>query len=454
MNKILSSPIIKIVALVAGLYMAVSIAQFASDSYRYYLEINLNYWASLPLGVSILIFGACLTLFFISVWKSPKKSEIKDIRRIDWSLLAVLIFFLVYLCSAFLLDGRFFFITFQLLLTSIAVYLAVVLYLGEIVARARDGHLIKTLYWVRFFKLYPVTRPPGFLMAAVLLWDILIILYVCLLHFVNLWYALAPLSLAVFTLIVLSWFCSFLLSLSEEYNRANAEKLKAERFKAELITNVSHDIRTPLTAVINYTDLLKALPVDNPEFSEYVNVLDKKALRLKTLIDDLMEASKAGTGNLSLDISEIDLCEIAGQVAGEFDDQFEERGLALVFRQPEGPVQVLTDKRHLWRALENLFGNAAKYALEGTRVFVEISEKENGWSFSLKNISQSPIDMPPGSLTEQFIRGDLARQSEGNGLGLYIAKSLVEAMGGQFGISVSGDLFEVEIRLPAPFSQD
>jgi len=234
--------------------------------------------------------------------------------------------------------------------------------------------------------------------------------------------------------------------MSAEYDKANAGKIRAERFKAELITNVSHDIRTPLTSIINYVDLLKALPVEHPDFTEYVGILDRKAARLKTLIDDLMEASKASTGNMNVDMREIDLCEIAGQIAGEFDEQFTERNLTLVLRQPDQPVTANADSGHLWRVLENLFGNMAKYALPGTRVFAEIGLCDGKPTISLKNTSQNPIDQSGGDmLTEQFIRGDRARQAEGSGLGLYIAKSLVELMGGRFEIRASGDLFEVEI---------
>jgi len=449
MNKTLSSSVVKIAAIVVGFLAAVSFLSQASTSYNYYLELNFYGLRMIPPFVSLPVFFICAALFLISVWKSPKNhgKEPHVLRKIDWTLLAVLVFCFIVLCVSVLLDGRFFFMTFQLLLFSAIVYTAVMLFFGEVVARARDGQLINTLYWYRFFRLYPVTRIPGFLMAALLLWDILILFYLSFLYFYDIVLALAPFSLAVFTLIVLSYICSFVLTLSAEYDRANAEKIRSERFKAELITNVSHDIRTPLTAVISYVDLLKALPVENPEFTEYVEVLDKKTVRLKTLIDDLMEASKAGTGNLSVDPEEVDFSEITGQVAGEFDELFTERKLTFVFRQPDYPVLVLADRRHLWRALENIFGNAAKYAMPGTRVFIEIVVDGDAAVLSLKNVSSAPIDFPAGVLTEQFIRGDRARQTEGNGLGLYIAKSLVELMGGEFTVSASGDLFEVEIRL-------
>ena len=158
-----------------------------------------------------------------------------------------------------------------------------------------------------------------------------------------------------------------------------------------------------------------------------------------------MDASKAGTGNVQVELQEINLIELIGQIAGEFDEQFTGRDITLVLRLPDEPVLIYADSRHMWRAMENIFANAVKYALAGTRVFAELICRKNTVMFSLKNTSGIPIDVSSESLTEQFIRGDRARESEGSGLGLYIAKSLVELMGGTFAIRVSGDLFEVEI---------
>lgn len=166
------------------------------------------------------------------------------------------------------------------------------------------------------------------------------------------------------------------------------------------------------------------------------------------LIDDLMEASKAGTGNINVSREQLNLTELIGQIAGEFDDQFAARDLSLVLRQPDEPVHALADSRHVWRTLENLFSNAAKYALPGTRVFAEIQARDDGAVFTLKNVSQHPIDELSGdALAEQFIRGDRARCTDGSGLGLYIAKSLIEQMGGTLMIQISGDLFEISVTL-------
>jgi len=245
-------------------------------------------------------------------------------------------------------------------------------------------------------------------------------------------------------LIVLTYFITFILNLSAKYDEANVEKIRSERFKSELITNVSHDIRTPLTSIINYVDLLKSLPLES-DTAEYVTILDKKSSRLKVLIDDLMEASKAGTGNVKVVPQQINLTELVGQISGEFDEEFTKHNLTLVLRQLDEPVYANADSRHLWRVVENLFSNASKYALAGTRVFAEIGIYKGKPIFMLKNISRNPLELSGDALTEQFIRGDRARQTEGSGLGLYIAKSLVELMNGRFTIRISGDLFEVEI---------
>jgi len=250
----------------------------------------------------------------------------------------------------------------------------------------------------------------------------------------------------LFTITVLTYFAAFLLGMEEKYSQANIDKIRAERFKSELITNVSHDIKTPLTSIISYLDLLKNENLQGKS-GEYIEVLNKKSARLKTLIDDLMDASKAGTRNVRLDLQEINLQELIGQVAGEFEDKFKDNELILVLRLPNEPIIFNTDNRHMYRVLENLFSNASKYALNGTRIFVEAAFHDNHPHIIMQNTSRNPVDFSDGEATEQFIRGDKSRRTEGSGLGLYIAKSLVELMGGRLQISVSGDLFRVDVFL-------
>ena len=232
------------------------------------------------------------------------------------------------------------------------------------------------------------------------------------------------------------------------------ESLRSERMKTELITNVSHDIKTPLTSVINYVDLLKREHIENERVREYLDVLDRKSMRLKGLIEDLVEASKASSGTIELQITTLNYGELVSQTNGEFEEKFEEAGLTLVTDLPEEAVRFKGDGRRVFRILENLYGNAAKYALAGTRIYVKLSCAEdrltgkNMAQFSIKNISRDQLNVDPGELMERFVRGDASRSSEGSGLGLYIANNLTERMGGRFDLRLDGDLFEVVVSFP------
>ena len=444
MNKLIRSLFVKIAAFIAGYAAALSAARSVSRGiYNRSWAILRDSLYGAHTGLYVCLFLMSAGLFYISIWQSKDKDMPRPWRAIDLSLFAFLTACAVYLCTFYAWRGP---NAYTFLLLSAVCYTVVMLFAGDVLARIRDNMLPQSLVWPRFFKLYTPTGTLGFLMLALLVKDLLILFAVAAIaarYGLNL-----PLFLAsVLSVCVSTYICFFILSLSAEYETANAEKIRSERFKSELITNVSHDIRTPLTSIINYVDLLKTLNIQNEHFKDYVKVLDKKAARLKTLINDLMDASKAATGNVPVDLRGIDLTEIVGQIAGEFDEVFMERGLTLVFRQPDEKVLVKADSSHLWRVLENLFGNAGKYALPGTRVFAEIGRNSGGTYFSLKNTSQNPIEINGASLAEQFIRGDRSRHTEGSGLGLYIAKSLTELMGGKLEIRVNGDLFEVELKL-------
>ena len=237
--------------------------------------------------------------------------------------------------------------------------------------------------------------------------------------------------------------------LGEAINSAVEQRMKSERFKAELITNVSHDLKTPLTSIINYVDLLKKEDIDNPKALEYLEVLDRKSQRLKKLTEDLVEASKASTGNVTVSPDRMDLAEFTQQAAAEYQDRLDAQRLTLISRMPDTPVHILADGRHMWRILDNLLGNCVKYALEGTRVYLEVVEWDGKASISLKNISRDPLSADPETLTERFVRGDESRTTEGSGLGLSIARSLTEVQGGTFRITTDGDLFKVSVYFPA-----
>ncbi|MDY2939145.1 MAG: HAMP domain-containing sensor histidine kinase, partial [Fusicatenibacter sp.] len=234
-------------------------------------------------------------------------------------------------------------------------------------------------------------------------------------------------------------------SVGEGLKVAVQEQMKSERLKADLITNVSHDIKTPLTSIINYVDLLKREQIEDPKIKGYIEVLDGKSQRLKQLTEDLVEASKISSGNIKLEFMNLNLNELVQQVNGEFDERFHGRNLDLICSLTSQPSVIRADSRRIWRVLENLYVNVCKYAMPGTRVYVETSCKNGKVYFSIKNISENPLNIDADELTERFIRGDVSRSTEGSGLGLSIAKNLTALQHGTFEIYLDGDLFKVTI---------
>lgn len=240
-------------------------------------------------------------------------------------------------------------------------------------------------------------------------------------------------------------------NIGEGLLHAVDDSTKNERMKADLITNVSHDIKTPLTSIINYVNLIKLEKIDNERVQGYIKILDEKSQRLKQLTADLVEASKISSGNVKLDMQVIDLVELVYQTSGEFNEKFEQKELTIVTKLPKTAVLIRADGRQLYRVIENLYNNVAKYALEKTRVYVDIAYVEEKVVFSIKNVSEHSLareNSNAGDLTERFIRGDSSRTTEGSGLGLSIAKSLTVLMGGVFDIKVDGDLFKASITFP------
>lgn len=234
--------------------------------------------------------------------------------------------------------------------------------------------------------------------------------------------------------------------IGEGLDAAVENSLKNERMKTELITNVSHDIKTPLTSIINYVDLLKRENPEDPKIRGYLEVLENKAQRLKVLTEDVVEASKASTGNIALEMTDLNFIELVHQVIGEFEEKFEERNLKMVVHFDEEEAIICADGRRLWRVLENVFGNVSKYAMENTRVYVDVKVDRPNVQLSLKNISAQPLNISAEEVTERFIRGDVSRNTEGSGLGLSIAKDLVQLQGGEFKLYLDGDLFKVTIE--------
>ena len=234
-------------------------------------------------------------------------------------------------------------------------------------------------------------------------------------------------------------------SIGDGIDKAVSTSMKDERMKADLITNVSHDIKTPLTSIINYVDLLKRANIEDETARGYIDILEQKSLRLKALTNDLVEISKISSGNITLELVNLNMVEMINQVTGEFDERFKEKSLIPILNLPKEDVVIHADGQALYRILENLYINIYKYALRGTRVYIDLATNENKALLTIRNISAEPVKLDSAMLTERFIRGDISRGTEGSGLGLSIAKSLAEAQNGRLELSLDGDLFKVVV---------
>lgn len=240
----------------------------------------------------------------------------------------------------------------------------------------------------------------------------------------------------------------YLNSINDAVNSAVEERMKSESLKTELITNVSHDLKTPLTSIVNYVDLLKKEEIDNPKANEYIEVIDRQSQRLKKLAVDIVEASKAATGNIEVHIEDTALNVILQQTSGEYIERLEEKKLLLVAEIPDEAITVSTDGRLLWRIIDNLMSNICKYSMPGTRVYLSLERTDHSAVISFRNISREKLNITPESLTERFVRGDTSRNTEGSGLGLSIANSLAKIIGSELDITIDGDLFKVTLRIP------
>ncbi len=240
-------------------------------------------------------------------------------------------------------------------------------------------------------------------------------------------------------------FSEKLNSINDGMQIAVNEKMKSELFKTELITNVSHDIKTPLTSIINYVDLLKKEDIENVNAKECIGVLDRQSERLKKLIEDLVEASKASTGNLKVNLAPCDIGVLLSQTVGEFDERFQKATVTPLLNIPNKNVIIRADARHLWRVIDNLLNNICKYSQGNTRAYIDVTEQNGKAVVTFKNISRYQLNISSDELMERFVRGDKSRHTEGSGLGLSIAKSLTEIQNGQMDIDVDGDLFKVSL---------
>ena len=245
----------------------------------------------------------------------------------------------------------------------------------------------------------------------------------------------------------------YLNDISNGFENAVQERMKSERMKAELITNVSHDIKTPLTSIINYVDLLRKENIQNQKAEEYIEILDNKSQRLKKLTEDLVEASKISTGNISLKLEKINVVELIKQATGEFEDKFKKHGLEAIINTDNNEINIMADSRYMYRIIENLYSNIAKYALENSRVYIDIknigkvsnSDVQNV-TIEIKNISKDKLNISAEELMQRFVRGDKSRTTEGSGLGISIAQNLTELQNGKFELILDGDLFKIRMK--------
>ena len=238
-------------------------------------------------------------------------------------------------------------------------------------------------------------------------------------------------------------------NIGQAVEAAAEKQVRSEKLRAELITNVSHDIKTPLTSIINYIDLLGREDFDNQTAREYIDVLQNQSTRLKKLLEDVVEASKASTGNINADFERINLATLLGQAVGEYTDKAQNAGLELDMSVYEDEAYIYSDGRLLWRVFDNLLANACKYSMPGTRVYIICEKSEDKHIITFKNISKSKLNISPDELMERFVRGDSSRNTEGSGLGLSIAQSLMSILNGEMSLSIDGDLFKATLAFTA-----
>jgi len=406
----------------------------------------------------VLLFAAIafFALYCFSVWFGASRLITYRLQKFDYyfvCVFALLALVLIALLFIFLRNVQFAHMIFMPCSFLLLLYLVT-----TTLVRVREHELVKTIYWIQVFKTLRLNQFSGIFVLGTVSVSTILILYngVYLLYNalrfpfyvdISLYFKLntyfTNLCIPAFITVMIAVLCRDILRLAKVTEKEVEEKLKAERFRIELITNVTHDIRTPLTSIINYVDLMQKQQIDNEEMHSYLEIISKKSARLKSLINDLLDASKASAGTIKIERTTIDLSELIGQVVGGFDEAL--RAANLEYDNPHSDRQVLisADGLHLYRVLENLFANAVKYSAPGSRVYVDIQETESTVLLRIKNVSKDKLNISPEELTQQFVRGDQSRSTEGNGLGLYIAERLTVLMDGQFDIFINGDLFEV-----------
>ncbi len=473
MKKLLNSRLSFALLMIALYFCAFITACNTIRSFGYYAKeligrsFNYEDWAAAAVLSGIVLFA----LLVGSMWILAENGRLTLWKSTKTEFIVVTILIASFITSIFIIVrfSRLMNLPLRILAFPLAAYILTVFWIVRLIVFLQADKKFKKISWYKFYKQFPIKQPVSVFVTFLSLMSL-----AYLLIGVNTATVFLSLSHFAFATALAEYLSRFSETRAAQFEKIAEDRLKSERLKTELIANVSHDIKTPITSIINYADLISRESTENEQLKEYTFVIRRKSLRLKSLMEDLIEASKAGTGNIQMTMETINFCELLGQIMGEFDEQMDKNQLQLIAKIPETAVSIQTDGRYLWRVLENIFSNAVKYSMSGTRVYADLVTVSDTASvgtatggmtagdlntgdvatgdthiFTLKNVSKDPLNISANELTEQFVRGDRARFTEGNGLGLYIAKSLTEAMGGRFHINISGDLFEVQISFKA-----
>lgn len=479
--------------------------------YLSFLNVAKDYqtviYLSIPISIIALILIAIFLINSIGYKKDCKEVELADFDRVPIELL-ILIYFIILGISLIIIDELHFsvatFANSAIIITSLyilnAIFIEVILI--TIIKRLKAKQFIKTSFVGKFIvKAWKIIKKIFYFMIEKFMklknnvsenvditWKVIFVVILYVIITIILLLLLGPIGLAIplalfgyILYIVLLEINSFkklekglkniyegdnksklnsedfrpefknvvkyVNDISNGFENVVEESLKSERLKTELITNVSHDIKTPLTSIINYVDLLKSENIENEKAKEYIGILDNKSQRLKKLIEDLVEASKASSGSVNLNLEKINIIELIKQAMGEFEDRFAQKKLEIISELPKNNVEVKADSRYMYRVIENLFSNVSKYALDSSRVYIDTKVIDKKIKIEIKNISQDRLNITEEELMQRFVRGDKSRTTEGNGLGLAIARSLTQLQGGKLVCKIDGDLFKVEIEL-------
>lgn len=408
-----------------------------------------------------LAFGIGMIVASASTLADAQRRSARPLHRLDWFFVLVGVVSSWALVAGFFEKGRAVPGWHVVCLSVLAVTACYVW--ATLLVRLRARTLGDTIFWPRVFRTLPLNQFSGvFILVVVVVASLLLLagaqstvqsaaqassyFDISLSSWLGEWFT--KVGLPGLTLAVVAVLCRNIIAITAAKEQAVEARLREERFRAELVTNVTHDIRTPLTSIVNYVDLIDKLGLEDPRLAEYTEVLGRKAERLKVLIGDLLDASRASAGNVPLRLEPIELTEIIGQIAGDFDDAFAARGLVWVGPAP-GHHLVEADGEHLWRILENLVGNVVKYAQPGSCVHADLHRLPDLVRLRLSNRTTEPISATAEELMSQFVRADASRHSEGSGLGLFIADRLARLMGASLSVAVDGDRFTATVDLRA-----